>query len=60
MFEFEKDQFNSVIEDENDISDAKGLVSKFKGLKIAFLIKGNSVIYVMLSKRKESTTFMRK
>ena len=35
--------------------------SKWRGLKLCFLVKGGTVIYVMISKNKrESSSFMRK
>jgi hypothetical protein len=53
-------------DDEEDIdlangSDCKGILTKKGGVKIAFMIKGGSVIYVMTSKRKHDTlSFMKK
>lgn len=67
MLEFDSksiEQFAFDDEEDTDLlngSDCKAMITRFKGLKVVYLIKGGSVIYVMISKNKnDSVTFMKK
>ena len=66
QFEFDRNsEMQFCIEDDdldmNNASLCKGMRTRWHGLKIVFLVKGGSVIYVMITKHKtESTTFMKK
>lgn len=67
MFEFDQkpqiDQFEIEDDDESFLSSSqcKGMKSRWSGLKVVFMVKGGSVIYVMISKVKhESMSFMNK
>ena len=54
MFQFETraDVSDFDLEENAEVSEAKAMISKFNGLKIAFINKGESVIYVAISKHK--------